>query len=280
MVVCLGLWSPTRAGAVPGMEQHLVNLKKRLPGPEFVYAMEEPFVVVGDLPMSKLRHYARGTVGWATGHLRKMYFNRDPNQIIDVWLFRNAQSYTHYVPILTGSDPPTPYGFYLPSLQGLFMNIETGGGTLVHELVHPFIESNFPHCPPWFNEGLASLYEQCGERQGRMVGYTNWRLEGLQQAIQQGSLKGFPELMRMDSAAFYGPGSGRHYAQARYLCLFLQEQGLLQDFYRQLSRQPDPSGGAETLQRLLHFQDWDAFEQQWKEWVLGLQFPSTRMTGR
>ena len=24
------------------------------------------------------------------------------------------------------------------------MNISTGGGTLVHEIVHPFIEANFP----------------------------------------------------------------------------------------------------------------------------------------
>ena len=35
------------------------------------------------------------------------------------------------------------------------MNISTGGGTLVHEIVHPFIEANFPACPPWLNEGLG-----------------------------------------------------------------------------------------------------------------------------
>jgi len=28
---------------------------------------------------------------------------------------------------------------------------------LVHEIVHPFMRANFPECPAWFNEGLASL---------------------------------------------------------------------------------------------------------------------------
>ena len=45
---------------------------------------------------------------------------------------------------------------------GQIMNIATGGGTLVHEIVHPYVEANFPGCPAWFNEGLGSLYEACG----------------------------------------------------------------------------------------------------------------------
>ena len=53
--------------------------------------------------------------------------------------------------------------------NALVMNIATGGGTLVHEIVHPFMEANFPACPSWFNEGLGSLYEQSGARDGRIV---------------------------------------------------------------------------------------------------------------
>ena len=51
------------------------------------------------------------------------------------------------------------------------MNISTGGGTLVHEIVHPFVAANFPNCPAWFNEGLGSLYEQSGEVNGAIHGY-------------------------------------------------------------------------------------------------------------
>ena len=39
------------------------------------------------------------------------------------------------------------------------MNSATALGTLSHELVHPYMETNFPNVPSWFNEGLASLYE-------------------------------------------------------------------------------------------------------------------------
>jgi hypothetical protein len=59
------------------------------------------------------------------------------------------------------------------------MNIQTGGGTLVHEIVLPFMEANFPQCPPWFNEGLGSLYEASSERDGEIIGLLNWRLKGL-----------------------------------------------------------------------------------------------------
>ena len=69
--------------------------------------------------------------------------------------------------------------------RALVMNIATGGGTLVHEIVHPFVAANFPDCPAWFNEGLGSLYEQCGEEDGQIHGYTNWRLPGLQAAIRK-----------------------------------------------------------------------------------------------
>ena len=67
------------------------------------------------------------------------------------------------------------------------MNIGTGGGTLVHEVVHPFIAASFPAAPAWFNEGLASLYEAVREKDGQFWGLPNWRLDGLKRAIRAGS---------------------------------------------------------------------------------------------
>jgi hypothetical protein len=151
------------------------------------------------------------------------------------------------------------------------MNIETGGGTLVHEIVHPFVEANFPDCPPWLNEGLGSLYEQSGEQEGHIVGYTNWRLPGLQRDIRRGRLKPFRELLAMDGRAFYDDAAGTNYAQARYLCYYLQERGLLTRFYREFhrSRAADPTG-FDTLKRVLGEPDMDAFEKRWEKFVLGL----------
>ena len=109
------------------------------------------------------------------------------------------------------------------------MNIATGGGTLVHELVHPFIAASFPAVPAWFNEGLASLYEAVREEHGQMWGLPNWRLAGLQRAIRAGKLPSFAMMTGDSDARFYASSTG--YAQARYLCLYLQEKGLLHRYY-------------------------------------------------
>ena len=135
---------------------------------------------------------------------------------------------------LYGKRPSTPYGFFLPEHQALFMNIATGGGTLVHELVHPFIAASFPAVPAWFNEGLASLYEAVREQHGQMWGLPNWRLDGLKRAIRAGKLPSFAMMTSDSDARFYASSTG--YAQARYLCLYLQEKGLLHRYYDAFSR--------------------------------------------
>jgi len=122
----------------------------------------------------------------------------------------------------------------------------------VHEIVHPFVEANFPACPAWFNEGLGSLYEQSAERNGRIVGLTNWRLRGLQEAVRKDQLPSFRELCTTTTSEFYYEDKGTNYAQARYLCYYLQEAGLLEKYYHafRAAHQKDPSG-YETLKAVL-----------------------------
>ena len=143
----------------------------------------------------------------------------------------------------------------------------------MHELVHPFIEQNFPGAPAWFNEGLGSLYEQAAEREGRIVGLTNWRLAGLQDALRNGSVPSFRTLTATTTQQFYGEDPGTNYAQARYLLYYLQERGLLSAFYRQFIRNhhQDPTG-YETLRSILGRPDMKTFAQQWKAYVLALRF--------
>ena len=153
------------------------------------------------------------------------------------------------------------------------MNIGTGGGTLVHEIVHPFVEANFPECPAWFNEGLGSLYEQCGERGGKIKGFTNWRLSNLQSEIKAKSLPTFEELCLTSDYEFYNEDSGDNYAQARYLCYYLQEKKLLKKFYHEFvkNKKDDPSG-YKTLQKSLGKPDMAKFQKQWEKWVLKLRY--------
>jgi hypothetical protein len=72
------------------------------------------------------------------------------------------------------------------------------------------------------------------------------------------------------SARFYASSTG--YAQARYLCLYLQEKGLLHRYYDEFSTAgaADPSG-YRTLVRVLGERDMSDFELRWQAWVLALQ---------
>src|SRR5687768_10423453 len=113
--------------------------------------IQEPFVVVGDGSLDSFERSLQ-TVRWATEKLEAEFFDRRPTKILDIYLFASAESYEEGVATLTGSEPTTPYGFYSPANGAMFMNIATGGGTLVHEIVHPYVEADFPDAPAWLNE--------------------------------------------------------------------------------------------------------------------------------
>lgn len=267
----------TRAAATDGFtaadfEQHIARLKKQLPQDEFTFVVQSPFVVIGDEPPAVVRQHAANTVKWTVDLLKKDYFTKDPPEILDIWLFKDTASYHRHARAIFNDEPDTPYGYYSSSHRALIMNIETGGGTLVHEIVHPFMEANFPACPPWFNEGLASLYEQSGEVAGHLHGFPNWRLPGLQRAIKNNAVPSFKSLMALETDAFYHQDKGTNYAQSRYLCYYLQEKGLLVKFYREFTanQSADPTGYL-SLQKVLGESDLLAFQKKWEQFVLGLR---------
>ena len=235
--------------------------------------IEDPFVVIGDGTVAELAN-SSGTVRWAADHLEKDFFGKRPRKILDVFLFSDAASYEAGVEAITGETPDTVYGFYSSKQRALFMNISTGGGTLVHEIVHPYVEADFPDAPAWLNEGLGSLFEQSAERDDHIIGQTNWRLAGLQRAIAASTVPSFRTLTALGDTAFYDDTTGVHYAQSRYLMYYLQEHGLLRDFYRQFraARAKDPTG-FQTLTAVLGERDMKAFQARWEAYVARLSFP-------
>jgi hypothetical protein len=254
------------------IKKKVTSADPRAPAAQFSFVIQPPFVVIGDEAQPAVQAHAEGTVKWAVSRLKQDFFPNDPKEILDVWLFKDAASYEKHARLLFGETPTTPYGYYSRAHKALIMNIDTGGGTLVHEIVHPFMEVNFPACPPWLNEGMGSLYEQCGDADGHIHGFTNWRLAGLQRAIKSKSVSSFKDLTAMDENAFYNQDKGVNYAQARYLCYYLQEQGLLVKFYREFhARQKEDPGGYQTLQKILAESDMDAFKTKWEKYVLGLR---------
>jgi hypothetical protein len=263
------------------------QIRRRIPPDRgFRIVVERPFIVVGDEPPRRLRtgghirevdmvrYRATHTVRWAVNLLKKDYFTRDPNEIIEIWLLKDDASYRRHAREVFGDEADTPFGYFSHRHKALIMNIRTGGGTLVHEIVHPYMRANFPGCPSWFDEGLASLYEQSQQRGGHIQGMTNWRLDGLQKAIRAGKVPSFRRLTATTTREFYEADPGTNYAQARYLCYWLQEHGLLVKFYHafRAACEQDPTG-YRTLKRIAGADDMATFQKAWEAWVLTLRFP-------
>jgi len=278
-LICCSAHAPVEPSARPGpdaaLAEHLEQVTKRAPQ-GFTVVAQQPFVVFGDEAPEVVQRRATNTVRWAVSRLKQDYFQRDPQEIIDIWLFKDGLSYTNHAKLLFHDTPASRFGYYSASHHALIMNIGTGTGTLVHEIVHPFMRANFPRCPPWFDEGLASLYEASAERNGQIQGLVNWRLKELERAIKEGRTISFQKLTSMGTQEFYGTntsaGYSQYYAQARYLCYYLQQKGLLVKYYHQFVAEfeRDPTGYG-TLKAVLGEQDMEAFKKKWEKYLLQLR---------
>ncbi len=245
---------------------------RRQLGPECAWIVRPPFVLAGDLSEERLEHWHQQTIAPAMRALTYRYFSTPPDAPITILLCSSESSYNHYARRLFGDEDVSVYGYYRPQLRTLVMNISTGSGTLVHELTHALAAFDFPGMPEWFNEGLASLHEACRIRDDGtgLDGLVNWRLDGLQSVAQAGQLPSLRDLVRRRD--FRGPQIGLNYAQARFLCLFLQEQGKLDDFYHAAKQQRDADPtGHDALIGLFEHGDWSRLDRDFSSWVTTLK---------
>ena len=74
-------------------ERHVRELEKKLPGEGFTIVVAPPFVVIGDDPPAEVRRRAKENVEWAVKRLKEAYFSKDPDEILDIWLFKDKESY-------------------------------------------------------------------------------------------------------------------------------------------------------------------------------------------
>jgi hypothetical protein len=141
-LVVLGLWCDWAAGGETNdiYGRHVAGLKQKAP-PGFTVVEQRPFVVVGDEPPEVVRLRATRTVQWAVDALKREYFARDPEETIDIWLFKDKASYERYVRGLFQDQPATPFGYYSSVHHALVMNISTGCSTKCIRLC-PIIEPN------------------------------------------------------------------------------------------------------------------------------------------
>lgn len=248
------------------------EIRRELGEDTHVERVEDYFFVASNDSVQKFIEYKQ-TITRVFRYLYEDYFTRKPERPIRVYLFRDKSSYDSYCRATYEKPPSTPYGFYMSRERKMVMNISTGTGTLAHELVHPLLSEDFPGVPSWFNEGFASLFEQSGERGGKMVGFVNWRLPKLRQLLKIN--KGIPlaDLMKTTTEQFYGEDDrGVHYAAARYFCLYLQEHAQLTPYFKEFkaTASEDPTG-AQALKKVTGKTPAE-LEPIWREWVLGLRY--------
>jgi hypothetical protein len=257
---------PETALTNAALSAEAAKLKKTL-GEGFIVEVASPFVIAGNISRAEFERIKNGTVLNCYRALHKQFFSVKPGYAIKVFLFEDDASYRAYAHKLFGDEPSTPFGYYKSAQRSLVMNIATGTGTLVHEMVHALIEPDFPQVPAWFNEGLGSLFEQCRVTPHGLKGMVNWRLPILRKAIAQNKLTGLEKLVSTNSSQFYHDERGTHYAEARYFCMYMQELGLLEKFYKAFKDnfKEDPTGG-KTIEKLFG-KKLEEIEKEWMRWV-------------
>jgi hypothetical protein len=232
-----------------------------------------PFVIGGDLSEHELMACHSRTIAPAVQAMQVQYFRSRPHQPVTVLLFSGETSYNRYSREWYGDGDVSVYGYYKPNERTLLVNHATGSGTLLHELTHALVDFEMADPPVWLNEGLASLHEQCRFRTDAggpwIEGLVNWRLEGLQTVIRQGRLRSLAELV--EEHDFRGPLVGTNYAQARYFCMYLQQQGRLAELFHDFRdhRAGDFAGSAAVM-RATRGRSWEQLDRDFQAWVLAL----------
>ena len=200
------------------------------------------------------------------------YGMRPPDSLISVYLVNNASDLQQLSTALHGirvSPQSIGYSYQADmSMVGIVQQAQTG--TLQHELFHLMVRNNFGDIPPWMDEGMAALYEVADTRNARVVGLENWRgpvldtLWRLQPPVEQ--------LIRMNWFQFSGGDEEYNtdrqaaiHAKARYLMLYLQNQGKLRDIYRAFHAREIGTDSAALLSATVG-QDLRALESDFDAW--------------
>ncbi len=192
------------------------------------------FVVFSDmndeLTYKLIDNDVRNTIDAMTNN----YVNKLPDKITPIYLFAEFDNYKEFV--LKNYDIAeidiSPYGFFKISRNVIVIRYVSWKGSILHEITHRFIKSDFPNATSWFDEGFASLNEKSVFKNGNLIGEFSLRIIPLRRAISGDTYTGLQRLMVTNDNELYGKRTSFYYAQSRYLLMFLQEKGLLDKYYK------------------------------------------------
>jgi hypothetical protein len=180
---------------------------------------------------------------------------RDELAPVDVCLFESEADYVRFSEVSGYGD--SLMGYYLGRERLVVANLARSVGNLRHELVHPLVGDDFDDLPSWVNEGLGSLYGTARLTDAGVVFLVNYRLRDVRKALARGDLPTLDDIALSGRGELYGGDGMTYYGTARYLLLYLDAAGTLDDFYRDL--RADPPTVARQLELLERYIDYDAF---------------------
>ena len=178
-----------------------------------------------------------------------------PDSVTPVFLFKEYDSYKDFAVQTFGLDEKdlSPFGFYKISKNIIVIRYVSWKGSTAHEITHSLIQYDFPDIPSWFNEGLAALHEKYVYENGQMKGDFNWRIVALRRAFKENNYTYLKELMQTNDDKFYNTRTSFYYAQARFLLMYIQSKGLLDDYYKLFrSTYDEDESGITQLEKTLN----------------------------
>ncbi len=233
------------------------------------FIVREPFVLGGDLTEKELDASYQQTIAPTVRALAVSYFSNPPRHPTIILLCSSDERFRECNVQLDDQDRSQYSGLYSRKHRRVVVNVASGEGTLAHELTHALAHADFPAMPEWFDEGLASLHEECEfSLDGlHLIGNDNWRNEVAQDALTRGELR----LLEDITSKRFGSRDRAHvdYAHVRSMCLYLQERGLLEPFYRtcRANAANDPTG-LRSLCQVADVTDPKAFDDAFHAWLI------------
>jgi hypothetical protein len=219
------------------------------------FTKDEFLVVSLGSQRSAEEHYKKGIANF-DNYFKKTYSFQKSNYYITILLTENPIDLIEATNRLYPEAQLKPYvpflGFYnkkdnlIAATGGAF-----GYGTLLHELIHAFVNSDFPEAPLWFNEGLATLYERTQWQGNTLKSLPNWRFDRLR-ASDFSSLE---QLVGNINAKRY------NLAEIRMLLLYFDQLGKTGELYNFIKTNKDSLNLASCLQ---HF---DLKQSKWEEFI-------------
>jgi hypothetical protein len=164
---------------------------------------------------------------------------------------------------------PKVTGHFYPDL----VDAATVGCNLMHEFTHALHYADQvgrdQYQPVWLMEGIASMYENSEVVAGHVVPRVNHRLIELQQEVKGNKHLPFAKMMKLERRQF----TSHQYAQANYMCMYLQATGQLPQWYAAYNEGfvADSSGIAATEH--IYGKNINEVEKAWVAWLLQLDPP-------